>query len=104
MRNLVDNKKGDVTITTIIVAALGLLVLVVLIMVFTGRLGTFTTNVESLQQGEASCDNACAAFQMDGNIRATCSPTERQMIGSFGDNNQKCCCTARPGAQNPQVF
>ncbi|KHO45969.1 MAG: hypothetical protein QS98_C0006G0034 [archaeon GW2011_AR3] len=35
------NKKGDISITTIIVAAIALLVLIVLIAIFTGRISLF---------------------------------------------------------------
>ena len=49
------NKKAQgISITTIIIAVLGLIVLIVLIMIFTGQLGKWGTNVEA--QGKSCTD------------------------------------------------
>jgi hypothetical protein len=45
-------KAQGLSLTTIIVAALALIVLVVLVMVFTGRIGTFREGVEQAGQAE----------------------------------------------------
>ncbi|MBT6773921.1 hypothetical protein HOA91_00980 [Candidatus Woesearchaeota archaeon] len=50
---MVFNKKGQgLSLTTIIVAALALIVLVVLIMVFTGRIGIFQGGLDKASQAE----------------------------------------------------
>ena len=60
MRKSPDNRKADITITTIIVAALGLLVLVVMILAFTGRLNIFSTGIDDFQQGQSKCQTVSA--------------------------------------------
>jgi len=46
-------KKGQgLSLTTIIVAAIALIVLVILVMIFTGRIGVFKTGVEKAGQAE----------------------------------------------------
>lgn len=45
-------KKGDISITVIIVAAIALIVLVVLVMVFTGRIGLFKEGVGEVSNKE----------------------------------------------------
>lgn len=45
-------KRGDISVTTIIVAAISLIVLVVLVMVFTGRIGIFKAGVEKAGETE----------------------------------------------------
>ena len=66
------NKKGQsISINTIIVAAIALAVLVVLFMIFTGRLGLFTKGV-----GEATnCNQACASagYKAENSLMATIS-------------------------------
>ncbi len=50
------NKKGaDISITVIIVAAVSLIVLVVLIAIFTGRIGVFSQKID--EQGKNICQN-----------------------------------------------
>lgn len=53
-KSMFHPKKGDISLTTIIVAAIGLIVLIVLIAIFTGRINIFgkeyNSNVESAQK------------------------------------------------------
>ncbi len=49
---MIDKKGDTLTMNVIIVAALALIVLVVLIMIFTGRIGIFQTGLEKEGQAE----------------------------------------------------
>lgn len=67
------NTKGqDLSLTTIIVAALGLLVLVVVAAIMTGQLGGFGLRLNTAQEAGA-CANACSALGVgdDGTPRYT---------------------------------
>ena len=92
------SRKADISINTIIVAALGLLVLVVLIAVFTGRFAIFTQDVGTFQGAYSKCTNACAALGGSGAEITTgsCTSPKNQMPGDFGKNSantqQICCC------------
>lgn len=50
---ITNAKKGDLSLTTVVIAALALLVLVVLTIVFSGRMGMFSS-------GMRHCDTVCA--------------------------------------------
>ncbi len=77
-------KAQGLSITTIIVAVIGLVILVVLIAIFTGRFGVFTSGVE----GASSCDNFCGSLGMDviGNVPdgGACNQGETKI--------SDCCC------------
>lgn len=94
------NKKGQsISINTIIVAAIALAVLVVLFMIFTGRLGLFTKGI-----GEATnCEQACksAGYSRSDSIAETASTSADCSSGGFllpgysiiqDGNRKKCCC------------
>jgi hypothetical protein len=105
MRKLMPNRKGDLTINTIIVAAIGLLVLVVLIAVFTGRLGAFTKQVGDTQEGILACQNICRAINMDGGVTAGTSCNGLQQPGKFKTllgAEGVCCCTEKGGSSANQ--
>lgn len=51
-----QNKRGQgISINTIIIAAIALIVLVVLIAIFTGRIGLFSRGVQQTEQGAYAC-------------------------------------------------
>lgn len=67
------NKKGDLSINIIIVAAISLAVLVILFMIFTGRLNIFSKGVDTTQKAGYACvcadpseDRVCAAASSTG--------------------------------------
>jgi len=85
-------------ITVIIVAVIGLIVLVVIIAILTGKLGAFSSGVESV----ASCENTCnaigAKFLSGGATdREACeaNPNRRYMPGTYSDVPGKACCCLR---------
>ena len=82
------NKKAQgLSMTTIVVAALALLVLVVLALVFTGRMGEFSAGVKDA----ATCNQACAAAGLGGSdASATCDADDKNRLPGFKDD---CCCT-----------
>ena len=98
------NKKGQsISINTIIVAAIALAVLVVLFLIFTGRLGIFSKGVSET----TNCDQGCKSAGYDGNLMASssdgknyndCSNRGTPLPGYYVidpvDGLKKlCCCT-----------
>ena len=80
-------KAQGLSMTTIVVAALALLVLVVLALVFTGRMGNFSTGVKEV----GTCEQACiAAGYADAEGTCIAADTSNHMPG-FGEN--ECCCS-----------
>ena len=55
-----DKKSQGISINTIIIAAIALIVLVVLIAIFTGKIGGFTAGVTDTS--ELSCDKKCKSI------------------------------------------
>ena len=93
------NKKGQsISINTIIIAAIGLAVLVVLFAIFTGRIGGFTKGVQETD----TCAQKCASLNTNNPPGAnptvdTKSCADGQYIaGSYKDGPFGCCCVAKP--------
>lgn len=91
------SRKGQsISINTIIIAALGLAVLIVLFAIFTGRLGIFTKGVQETD----TCAQRCSSLNMNpGNNPSidTKSCIEGQYIaGSYKDGQYGCCCVLKP--------
>ena len=96
-----DKKAQGLSINVIIIVAISLIVLVVLIAVFTGRMGSFVKGVDTT----STCINACSALGLQ-----KASSTELSASGctsitanyrflgggkeKYGDltGNQECCC------------
>ena len=77
------NAQG-LSMTTIVVAALALLVLVVLALVFTGRMGGFTTGVKEV----GTCDQACKASGFTGE-GDQCNADGSNLVPGYDPD---CCC------------
>ena len=89
------NKKGQgISINTIIIAAIGLAVLVVLFAIFTGRLGIFTRTLKDTDTCAQKCSSINMVFGSGINTQDTKScPAENQYIaGEFSDGKFGCCC------------
>ena len=87
------NKKGQgISINTIIIAAIGLAVLVVLFAIFTGRLGIFTKTLKDTD----TCAQKCSSINTDlGSNPAqdkSCSEGQQYIAGEFSDGKFGCCC------------
>ena len=89
------NKKAQgLSITTIIVAASGLVILVVLVAIFTGRLGSFSEGISKT----LSCENSCKAFDKRSQdiTEEACKEVDVYQFvpGKYDDTpNFGCCCT-----------
>ena len=85
------SRRGDLTLNTIVIAALVLIVLVVLIMIFTGRISIFGKN---LQTQEDSCmgkgGKICASGTCGGD-----SP-EEYSISEYTGTEGTCCSLLAP--------
>jgi len=97
MRRLMPNRKGDLTINTIIVAAIGLLVLVVLIATFTGQLKGWSDALGGQRSAQSLCSSACTSLgSPQGNlVDGACQAGQTLAGGEFkvGDQAKFCCCT-----------
>lgn len=88
------NAQG-LSITTIIIAVIGLVVIVVLIAVFTGRLAWFGQGLDKSQ----TCENVCTSIAKKTDTTLTASgcvdAPGRRISGTFSDvpTNKVCCCT-----------
>ncbi len=87
------NKKGQgISINTVIIAAIALAVLVVLFLIFTGRLNIFNKGLE----GTVTCENACKAVGMQKGSapKDSCTGADRSHIaGTYSDTSGlECCC------------
>ena len=91
------HKKGvDLSVNVIIVAAIGLAVLVVLFMIFTGRLGMFSKGVAET----TTCEQACKAAGYDDDVLVSAGgrcETSIPLVGYYQDATTKtpCCCLKR---------
>lgn len=97
------SKRGQgLPINTIIVAAIALIVLVVLVAIFTGRLGGFSKGVAET----VTCENSCKAFGMKSDNAATREQCESQSARRYvpgeyadlaryasGGSKVVCCCS-----------
>ena len=100
------NKRGQsISINTIIIAAIALAVLVVLFMIFTGRIGIFSKGVGDT----TNCDQACksAGYSKAGTSKTedsngqfpNCDTTDVEIPGALTIQNGKrikCCCMQNP--------
>jgi len=87
------NKKGQgLPLTTIIIAAVGLIVLVVLVAIFTGRIGGFGKGVETA--GTLQCNDACIASGFSqGATQPTALADGAQCSGNpILFRGDRCCC------------
>lgn len=80
-------KSQGLSITTIVIAAISLIVLVVLIAIFTGRIGIFTRGIENVA---ADCAQACRGAGYSGGTPQ--SSGEVSVIKKNGDI-QYCKCS-----------
>ena len=92
------SKKGQsISINTIIIAAIALAVLVVLFMIFTGRLGVFSIGVKET----TDCNNACIAAGYESGrsfgSSETCTPPGETILSGYyvpeGGERKRCCCS-----------
>ena len=88
------NSKGqELSLTTIILAALGLIILVVLAAVFTGRIGGFGIGLGSIQ-ANAWCNQACKDTNeyVSGSLSGETCSYQIDYTGPSAKTGEKCCC------------
>ena len=104
MKSSQSRKAQGLSINTIIIAALGLAVLVILFAVFTGRIGIFGKNIDATQQQLTTCAQQCQVSGYNGGTpKGECaSSNEIRIYGQFSEDSfksnpdMKCCCTRTP--------
>lgn len=81
------NAQG-LSITTIIIAVIGLIVVIVLVAIFSGRLGQFGQGLDEASTCDSLCTSQNLNFQPD-TIRNDCNDPDglngRVLFGTFGD-------------------
>ena len=82
-----QNKAQGLSLTVIIVAAIALLVLVVLSVIFIGKSGWFVDNVDDCQ-GSCVTQEVCSAQEMS-----------RVTDGDCGDDESLVCCVVVSGEE-----
>ncbi len=70
-----NEKAQGISITTIIVAAIALVVLVILIAIFTGKMGGFTQQLESCSEKAGECVASVAACKERGQFNSPLTGT-----------------------------
>ena len=83
-------KAQGLSMTTIVVAALALLVLVVLALVFTGRMGSFSTGIKEV----ADCKQACVAAGFTGEPETCTNESQNRLLGIKDQSGNACCCNS----------
>ncbi len=88
-----SRKAQGISINTVIIAALALVVLVILVVAFTGRFRIFS---EGVDKTGVSCSEGCKLAGYDGGGDSTTSSCDTKLGGSFVDvnsnNKEECCC------------
>lgn len=96
-------KKGqDLSLNVIIVAALALIVLVVLVAIFTGRIGGFGKGTQEVQSQASSCATLCTTqgYKSGNTVVSSEKCQTYEFTGEFdgkrdaqGTVVKNCCCT-----------
>lgn len=87
------NAQG-LSITTIIIAVIGLLIVIVLIAIFTGRIGGFSKGLDTAETDVKRCDVLCEVQGLSKSTTATTSTecSGRVLRGSDVIPPAICCC------------
>jgi len=93
---MLNNRKAQgLSITTIIVAVIGLIIVIVLIAIFTGRIGGFSVGLDESKTCKSVCDGISKKYEPGANIAACAAKDDERIIsGSFFDvaEGNTCCC------------
>jgi len=100
MKMLEKRKAQGLSITTIVIAVLGLIILIVIIAILTGRLGLFGIGLDEAK----TCESLCTVIAKDtwtDDDEVTCKAQPlffRYFSGTFGDVpiGNVCCCLNFP--------
>lgn len=87
------NAQG-LSITTIIIAVIGLLIVIVLIAIFTGRIGGFSKGLDTAETGVKTCSSMCEVQGLtedEATDAEKCKDANGRVLrGSF--TGGFCCC------------
>jgi hypothetical protein len=88
------NKKGDISLNIIIMAAVGLLVLVILSVIFIGKMGITSRGVDDCSTKGGVCkDVSPGCDTVSGEKTAPVSWKCFNTVDNKVDNNKVCCLT-----------
>ena len=87
-----SNKGQSISINTIIIAAIGLAVLVVLFAIFTGRLGIFTKGVQQTDTCLQKCNSINMLADSSPGPNTQSCPNGQYIGGEYSDGKNGCCC------------
>ena len=89
------NAQG-LSITTIIVAVIGLIILIVLIAIFTGRIGSFSKGLDTAETDVKTCNTLCVVQGLSKSTASTIdtcrSANGRVLSGSTDVTSPAVCC------------
>tara|TARA_Y100000034_G_scaffold14075_1_gene14694 strand:- start:2648 stop:2932 length:285 start_codon:yes stop_codon:yes gene_type:complete len=83
------NKAQGISITTIIIAAIALVVLVVLISIFVGKMGGFATKLEDCNEKGGFCVSTVEECKESGDFNTAIKGTSCQK--DYVDDKPLCC-------------
>lgn len=87
MQSIQNNRKAaGLSINVMIIAVIGLILLIVLVAMLTGRMGSFSGGLKSFGDAEKTC-----VFQ-GGTPEFECSPEETSILSSDASGQGKECC------------
>ena len=88
------NKKGDISLNIIIIAAVGLLVLVILSVIFIGKMGMTSKNVDNCETKGGTCvgnNNACTDPAPNGRAGKV-APSSFKCFDTNNVQDSRVCC------------
>jgi len=100
MQFMKHHRGQGLSLTTIVIAAVSLIVLVVLVAIFTGRINLFNIGVGQVGESEVACQNLCRGLGKTGSLDigsglVLCNEGDR--VGGLFRNRAGeegiCCCS-----------
>ena len=90
---MLKKRNADISITLIVAVVIGLIILVVLIAMIGGKLGSFSEGASKSH----TCENACKALgqrDITDDRTRSCNSGENYLPGNYDDlkSNKICCC------------
>ena len=84
--------KGELSITTVIVATIALIVLIVLVAIFSGRMGIFGTNLASCASKGGHCGSDVPGNLVEGTYQ--CDSSEATLLNTdcYKEATKDVCC------------
>ena len=90
---MLKKKAQGMSIKIIIVAVIGLIILVVIVAMLTGKLGIFTGGIESFGDASKTCE-----LQPLASLKEKCGDNERLILSSDAAGKGLKCCSSGGGS------